>query len=158
MVHLPQEDVQRPSRSTIPALLISRAKALHLSNPPPVGHQLRKDNLVWAQHQVLVLVPLKDSHPREALRLVKVPHPTQLFQVATLHHHKGMVLDQERDHPRQDSALACRVLRVVSLRRDCSLVAGPLRNSSLRRCHPLVSPCLKLPHRGGSERCSAIVL
>lgn len=164
-VHLAQQGVQHLSRSTIPAqrltLRVSSVKVPrhsnpHLSNPPHVARHLRRGNLVWAQHLVLV-VPLRDSHPREALRLDKVPHQTQPYLAATLLRHKGMVQDNHV-HLHQDIVLACQVLQAVCLlRRAWSLVVPPLHNSSLTRCHPRVNPPKALPPQGGSD-CSLIVL
>jgi len=157
-VHLAQQGVQRLSPSTIPAQcltqLLRRVKAPHHSKPPHVAHHLRMDNLAWARRLVLVVVRLRDSHSREALCLARVPHQTQLHPAATLLRHKGMVL-QEHVHPRQDTVLACQVLQEVCLHRAA---VDLLRNSSLTRCHPLVSPRLKAPPKGGSDRRSLIVL
>lgn len=155
-----QEAVQRLSRSTIPAphliLPVNHVKDPHHHNPPPVAHQLRMDNLAWVQHPALVRVPLRDSHPREALPL-RVPHQTLLYPVATpLHHHKGMVRGREHVHPHKDNVLVCQVLWALCLRRACSRVVCPLC-SSLSRCLLLVSPHLKAPHQGESE-CHVLII
>lgn len=159
MVHLAKEGVQRLSRSTIPVQYltqqVSHVKVPHHTNPPPVAHQLLMVNLLSPQHLVLVVVPLRDSHPREALRLARVPHQIQLYSVATLPRHTGMVQDQEHVHP-QDSVLECQVLQAVCLRRVWSLSVRRLRNSCLSICCPLVSPRPKAPPQGGSERRSLI--
>lgn len=144
-----QPGAQRLSRSRILARrltqLVSRVKDPHHSKHSHVAHQLCRDSLAWVRQLVLVVVPLRDSHPHEALHLVRVSHLTLLYPAATLLRHKGM--DQDHVRPRQEACL-----------RKAPLVVALLRNNSLTRLHPLVSLRLKAPLQGGSDRRSFVVL